>query len=200
MECKDAFKAIQTSEYGLCHFYQVGTMGDFPPFPKCRKPTSSNDVCQLLKKPHDMGQPNIVVALPQDAVGVNALLWGLHHHISLQRLKMQTDKEAGEQASQKLLFCPFCQYSGSNDQSYLNHIMCMHYCANYGCGKCLDVIFMSEQRLSRHMKKCKGLAMDAAKGKLTPKHTEGASPLSSKENKKHRKPHSGSQPDSKKDL
>ena len=50
MESKDAFKPIKTSEYGLCHFYQVGTMGEFSPFPKPRQPMTSNDVHHLLKK------------------------------------------------------------------------------------------------------------------------------------------------------
>ena len=117
-----------------------------------------------------------MVALSQDAVTAIALLCELHHHISLQWLKMQMDKEAGDQPSQRLSFCPFCQYSGSNDQSYINHIMCMHYCVNYGCGKCLDVVFSSGQRLSKHIKKCKGLVMDEARGKPSPKPTKGASP------------------------
>ena len=34
MELQGAFKAIKTSEYGLNHFYQVGTLEDFPTFPE----------------------------------------------------------------------------------------------------------------------------------------------------------------------
>ena len=139
MESRDASKAIKTSEYGLCHFYQVGTTGEFP---KPREPVTSDNMHCLLKKAHEQAQPNLVVALSQDVVTVIALLQGLLDHISLQQLKMEMDKEEGDQASQKLLFCPFCQYSGSNDQSYLNH-MCVHYCANYGCRKCLDTVFTS---------------------------------------------------------
>ena len=112
MESHSAFKTIKTSEYGLCHFYQVGMSGNFSEFP----------------------EPCL--------------------------------QEVGDWPRQKLSFCPFCQYSGSNDQSYLNHIMCAHYCANYGCGKCLDAVFTSRQRLSRHMKKCKGLTTDWERGTI----------------------------------
>ena len=44
MESKDAFKPIKTSEYNLCCFYQVGTIGEFPPFPAPREPAMNNDV------------------------------------------------------------------------------------------------------------------------------------------------------------
>ena len=129
-------------------------------FPHFLNP-GSDDVHHLLKKACKQAWPNLVVALSQDAITAIALLQGLHDHISLQWLKMEMDKEACDQPSRKLSSCPFCQYSGSNDQFYLNHIMCMHHCANYGCGKCLDTVFTSRQRLSMHMKKCKGLTMDA---------------------------------------
>ena len=87
---------------------------------------------------------------------------------------------------QKLLFCPFCQYSGSNDPSYLNHIVCAYYNVNYGCGKCLDEVFITGQQLSNHMKGCKGLVTDEAE-KPTSSHMKGApSSLCSKKKKKHK--------------
>ena len=132
-------------------------MGEFPPFPKPSEPTMSDDVCCLLRKACDLSWLNLVIALSQDAVMVIALLWDLHDHVSLQQLKMQMDKEVGDQASWKLLFCRFCQYSGSNDQSYLNHIVCAYYCANYRCGKCLDAVFTSGQKLGKHMKNARAL-------------------------------------------
>ena len=157
--------------------------------------------CHLLKNAHEQVQPNLVVALSQYAITVIALLRDLHNHISLQRLKMQMEKEPSDQPSQKLSVCPFCQYSGSNDQSYLNHIMCVHYCANYRCRKCLDAVFTSRQQLSRHMKKCKGLTTDRVKGKPSPSHVKGMSPLSSKKKKhKKKKSHGNSQSDSQKNL
>ena len=99
MESRDTFKAIKTSKYGLCHFYQVGTLGDFPPFPEPREPMMSDDVCHLLQKACEKVWPNVVVTLSQDAITAIALLRGLHNHVSLQWLKM-------DQPLQKLSFCP----------------------------------------------------------------------------------------------
>ena len=45
-------------------------------------------------------------------------------------------------------------YSGSNDMSYMNHIMCGHYNANYGCGQCLKEVFTTGQQLKGHLKIC----------------------------------------------
>ena len=141
----------------------------------------------------------------QDAVTAIALLHELHNHNNLQQLKMQMDREADDQPSWRLSFfpfcpfCPFCQYSGSNDQSSLNHTMCGHYCMNYGCGKCQDVVFTSGQRLSKHMKKCKGLLMDVAKEKPPSSSMKGVSPLSSNKKKRHnKKSHGDWQPGSQK--
>ena len=113
---------------------------------------------------------------------------------------METDEEAGDRPRQKLSFCLFCQHSGSNDPSYLYHIMCMHHCINFRCGKCLHTVFKSRQRLSKHMKRYKGLMTDEEKGKLSPSHVKGASSTSSslKKKKKHKskKSQGDSQPDS----
>ena len=136
----------------------------------------SEDIHCLLLKAHELVWPNLVVALSQDTVTTIALLHELHNHNSLNWLKMQTDKEVGDNPSWRLSFCPFCQYSGNNEQSYLNHIMCGHYCVNYGCDKCLDMVFTSGQRLSKHIKKCKGLMMDVVKEKPSPKSMKGTSP------------------------
>ena len=38
----------------------------------------------------------------------------------------------------------------------MNHIMCGHYGAVYGCGKCLKDIFLSSQQLKTHLKVCMG--------------------------------------------
>ena len=44
MESCGIFKPMKTSEFDLCHFYQVGVSGDFPKFPKPCKPATSNHV------------------------------------------------------------------------------------------------------------------------------------------------------------
>ena len=112
---------------------------------------------------------------------------------------METDAEAGDKSKRKLSLCPFCQYSGSNDQSYLNHIVCMHYNSSYGCGKCVNEVFPSGQWLKVHMKHCKGLKVEAAKVKPATSHTKEASSSSSSSKKKKyqtKSQQSDSQPDS----
>ena len=56
----------------------------------------------------------------------------------------------------KMSFCLFCAYAGTNDLSYLNHIIIAHYNASYGCGKCLKNAFMSSFTLHNHKKVCLG--------------------------------------------
>ena len=104
---------------------------------------------------------------------------------------MEMDAEASGKTKWKLLFCPFCQYSG-NDLSYLNHIICVHYNANYKCRKCLDEVFINGQQLSKHMKCCKGL-MSYDVGKPTSSQVKGA-PSSSSGLKKKKKHKTKSQP------
>ena len=109
MKSHDAFEPIKTSEYGLCHFYEVGLTGEFLKFPEPCKPATSQHICHLLTKAHDLVWPNLVVALSQDMVTAIALLMGLHNHVSLQQLKMETDEEAGKKGGWKLSLCPFWQ-------------------------------------------------------------------------------------------
>ena len=122
------------------------------------------------------------------------LLWELNANASLQCLKMETDAKASGKTKRKLSFCPFCQYSGSKDPSYLNHIVCAHY-VSYGCRKCLDEVFLTGQWLTMHMKPCKGLTKDEAKEKPATSHTKGASSSSSNSKKKKKHKTKSQQPD-----
>ena len=97
---------------------------------------------------------------------------------------METDAEVGGKTKRKLLFCPFFQYSGSNNPSYLNHIICMHYNASYGCRKCLKEVFPTGQWLTLHIKCCKGLKTEAAEDKPATSHAKGTSSSSSRSKKK----------------
>ena len=60
----------------------------------------------------------------------------------------------------KLSFCPFCLYHGSNDISYMNHIIGTHYNVAYSCGKCLKEMFLLGQQLKTHIKVCTGFLKD----------------------------------------
>ena len=192
MESCDVFKPIKTSEYDLCHFYQVGLTGDFPEFPEPCKPMTSNHMCGLLTKAQMLSWPNLLAAHSQDMVTAVCLLRELLTHVSLRCFKMETNAEAGDKTKWKLSFFPFCQYSGSSDPSYLNHIICAHYNANYECGKCLDEVFITRQQLSKHMKGCKVVTTDEVE-KPTSGHMKGA-PSSSGSKKKKKKHKTKSQP------
>ena len=74
---------------------------------------------------------------------------------------MEPKVDTAGKTSKKLSFCPFCMYLGSNDPSYMNHIICGHYNVNYGCGKCLKEVFTTGQPLKVYMKVCKGLPKEA---------------------------------------
>ena len=104
----------------------------------------------------------LIIALPQDSVTAINLLSQLHIHTSLLWLKMDTKEEAskGKKQGCKLSFCLFYQYSGSNDQLFLNHIVGAHYCTSFRHGKCHNKVYSLGQSLSRHMKECEGLNED----------------------------------------
>ena len=188
MESCGVFKPMKTSEFDLCRFYQVGESRDFPKVPKPHEPAASNHVCGLLEKARKKGHLNLVVALSQDAVTAVSMLKKLHASISLQRLKMETPAEVPGKLMQKLSFYPFCQYCGSNDPSYLNHIICVHYKASFGCGRCLGEVYSTRQALSKHMLGCMGLKTGTTKGKSSQSPTKGAfkSPHSRKKHHHHK--------------
>ena len=62
-----------------------------------------------------------------------------------------------------LSFCPFCQYVSSNDQSYLNHIILVHYNMAYRCGQCLSEVTPIGQMLSQQLNACWGFSDKTAK-------------------------------------
>ena len=87
------------------------------------------------------------------------MLWELHTAACLRCLQVDLwDK------SVKMLFCPFCTYTGVNDLSYLNHVIIACYNASYGCQKCLKQAFMSSSALHNHKKVCLGFAKKPTAG------------------------------------
>ena len=134
----------KTCEYDLCCFYQVGLSGDLPEFPSPHAPATRKQVSSFLLKARALVWPNLIVVHSQDAATAVCLLQELHIKDSLRHLLMETKVEARSKSTWKLSFCPFCQYLGSNDQSYMNHI-CRHYNANYGCSKCLNEVLSQDR-------------------------------------------------------
>ena len=175
MTSHGVFKPKKTREYDLCHFYQVGLSGDLPEFPLPHAPATykQEQVSSFLLKARAFGWPNLIIAHSQDTATTVCLLQELHIKDSLRCLPKKTKVEEGSKYTRKLSFCPFCQYSGSNDQSYMKHIICGHYNTKYGCGKCLNKVFITGQLLRKHMKTCKGLPKEAV-DKATAEDTDGA--------------------------
>ena len=54
------------------------------------------------------------------------------------------------------------KHVGSNDMSYLNHIVIAHYDISYRCGKCLKLAFKSGQQLKVYKKVCEGFKKKTA--------------------------------------
>ena len=156
------FDPKKTNEYDLCRFYQVGLSGDLPDFPTHHKPATLEWVSKFLLTARSLGQPNLIIAHWWDSVMAVCLLQELHKQDSHWHLLMEPKADAAGKAIKKLSFCPFCMYSGSNDPSYMSHIICSRYNAIYGCGKCLKEVFTTGQLLKNHMKVCKGLPKEAA--------------------------------------
>ena len=185
MESCGIFQPMKTSEFELCHFYQMEESGDFPNFLKHHESATSQDVHSLLEKARKKGCPNLVVALSQDAVTAVALLKKLHTSASLWCLKMETLTEAAGKPMWKVSFCPFCKYCGSNNPSHLNHIICAHYKASFGCGCYLGKVYSTGQALNEHMQGCKGLKTDVTKRKSSPSPAKGMSKSSGFKKRHH---------------
>ena len=185
--------------HGVCEpkktsFYQVGLSGDLPEFPLPHKSATHEQVSSLPLKARALGWPNLVMAHSQDVVTAVCLLEELHVKDSLCHPPLETKTEVGNKPIWKLSFCPFCQHLGRNDSSYMNHIVCGHYNANYGCSKCLNEVYITGQPLSKHMKTCKGLpkrvaAMGTVENKdgvVTSSSKDGATTSAGRKKKKHR--------------
>ena len=146
-ECQ-VFDGIRCDIYDLCRFYILGMTGDPPEFPTPEEPMTHGQIRDLL-----------ILAHSADSVTTISLLRELHTATCLQQLQVDLWGK-----SVKLLFCPFCAYTGGNDLSYLNHIIIAHYNASYGCGRCLKQAFISSSALFTHKKVCLGLTSRKAAG------------------------------------
>ena len=142
------FKAKKSNEYDLCHFYHI----DLLTFPSPCEPATNKMLEDFLLKAWALGHPNLVVAFAWDMATAVCLLQELHSKDSVSCLPMEPKADVGRKTTKKLSFCLFCLYHGSNNLSYMNHIMYGHYHANYGCGKCLKEVFTMGQQLKNHLR------------------------------------------------
>ena len=112
--------------------------GNLPPFPSPREPATRVMLEDLLRAAWALGHPNLLMAFARNSAMVVCLLQELHNKSSLKRLPLEPKSDADGKTVKKLSFCPFCLYNGSNDMSYMNHIVSGHYSTAYGCRKCLQ--------------------------------------------------------------
>ena len=77
---------------------------------------------------------------------------------TLVRIPIYLTGEAKDGHGTRMSCCPFCMYTFQNGMAYLNHIVCVHYDASFGCGACLSAITSSGQQMKIHIKECSGLA------------------------------------------
>ena len=144
----DVFKVKQMNSYDLCHFYQVGESGDLAPFPPPHLPATHKRLSDFLHKARAEGQSQLIVVHVSDSITMVSLLSDLHNKTSLHCLLLEGKGRTGGKC---LSFCPFCLYTGSKDETYMNHIIFGHYDAAYGCGKCLDKVTVSGQQMSSQL-------------------------------------------------
>ena len=116
--------------------------GNLPPFLSPCEPATCEMLEELLRAVQALGCPNLLMAFARDSATAVCLLQELHNKDSLKHLPLEPKPDADGKMVKKLSFCPFCLYNGSNDISYMNHIMGGHYGAAYGYGKCMKEVFL----------------------------------------------------------
>ena len=129
--------------------------GDTPDFPPLREPVMHSQVRDLLKPARLIGHPYMILAYSTDSMTTMSVLRELHTTACLRCLQVDLCDKS---------FCPFCMYTGTNDLSYLNHIIIAHYNTSYGCGKCLKQAIVSSSTLHNHKKVCLGFDKKPMKG------------------------------------
>ena len=148
--------ASTTNTLGLCHFYCVDPNVSMPTAPK--PPATVEHVKKLLFLASTKRWPYIIMVFQGGTVTPLGLLQELHTQSALVRIPIYLPGEAKDGHSPRVSCCPFCAYTIQNDLAYLNHIICVHYDANFTCGACLSAITSSGQQMKNHIKECSGLA------------------------------------------
>ena len=167
---------------------------NLPPFPSPCKPATHEMLEELLRAPQALGHPNLLKAFTRDLAMVVCLLQELHNKGSLKYLLLEPKSDTDGKMAKKLSFCPFCLYNGSNDISYINHIIGKHYGTTNGCGKCLKEVFLLGQQLKEHLRVCMGLP----NGNTPPSSDKEPAPQGAQENSQD-SPHHSQHPKKKSD-
>ena len=158
MEDHGVFKplASTTNPLGLCRFYPADpTIASTLPTPK--PPANADHVKGLLLLAKTRSRPYIIVVFQGGAITALGLLQELHTWSALARIPIYRPEETKDGHRPHVSCCPFCAYTIQNDPAYLNHIVGMHYNANFTCGTCLSAVTPSCQQMKKHIGECKGL-------------------------------------------
>ena len=125
-----------------------------PPKP----PAMAEHVKSLLTLTKMQRWPYIIIVFQGGPVTALGLLQELHMWSTLACIPIYRSDETKDGHKPRMLCCPFCVYTVQNDPAYLNHIVGMHYSANFTCGTCLSAITSLGQQMKRHINECSRLA------------------------------------------
>ena len=158
MEERGVFQplASTTNTLGLCHFYHMDPNTPMPT--GSESPATAEHVKKLLLLASTKQRRYVIVVFRGGTVTPLGLLQELHTQSVLIRIPISLAGEAKDGHGACVSCCPFCTYTVQNDLAYLNHIVCTHYNASFGCGACLSAITSSSQQMKNHIKECSGLA------------------------------------------
>ena len=122
-----------------------------------KPPAKVDHIKSLLLLAKTQPRPYIIIVFKGGTITPLGLLQELHTRSALARIPIYRPDETKDGHKPHISCCPFCAYTVQNDPAYLNHIVGMHYNANFACGTCLSAVTLSCQQMKRHINECKGL-------------------------------------------
>ena len=144
-----------TNTFGLCCFYCVDPNAPLPSGPV--SPATVEHVKRLVLLASTMPRQYVLMVFRGGTVTALGLLQELHTRNALVQIHIYQSGDTKDGHSARMSCCPFCAYTVQNDPAYLNHIVCVHYDASFGCGSCLSAVTSSVQKMKEHIKECPGL-------------------------------------------
>ena len=144
-----------TNTFGLCRFYRADPNMPLPSGPV--SPAMAEHVKRLVLLASMTPWRYVLMVFRGGTVTALGLLQELHTRNALVRIHIYQSGNAKDGHGTRVSCCPFCAYTIQNDPAYLNHIVCAHYDASFGCGSCLSAVTSSVQKMKEHIKECPGL-------------------------------------------
>ena len=163
-----------TNPLELCHFYHMDPLS-VSMLTSPKPPAMVEHVKSLLLLAKMQRWQYIIVLSQGGPITPLGLLQELHTWSALACIPIYQSDETKDGYKPRMSCCPFCTYTVQNDPAYLNHIVGMHYNANFTCGTCLSAVTSSGQQMKRHINECSGLAppttmsQESAHGEHSPK-------------------------------